>query len=110
VTTKHIERFDEVATSILKDMYRRFPATSYPTPTTIGLTTEVPDNSDGDSKVSEEYEAFASEVRGAMQWLIEEGYVSDRGYKFGASYVLSSDGLKALERIAPECRAPLIMS
>lgn len=109
MSSNQIDRFDEIATSLLKDFYRHFPAPHYATPETTGLTDEKSEFVDGEEKVSAEYKALAKELRGVLLWLIDEGYVGDRNYQFGPSHVLTSDGLKALQQIDPECKVPLIV-
>jgi hypothetical protein len=108
MSTDHIARFNEVSTRILKDLYRNFPVPHYSTPNSIGLTDEVPDFSNNEEKSSDEYKALAKELRAALTWLIEEGFVCDRQYRFGPSHTLTSEGLKALQRIDPEFQAPTI--
>ncbi len=103
-----MDRFDEVAAKILKDLYRNFPDPHHPTPETTGLTEERPEYVNGESNASEKYKELAKELRSAMNWLVDEDYIYDRGYKFGPSHVLTGKGLKALQRVAPEFQSPAI--
>ncbi|MBL0793673.1 hypothetical protein [Pseudomonas sp. B7] len=108
MSSSQIDRFNEVSAKLLKDFYRNFPTPHYATPESIGLTDEKPEFVHGEEKVSDEYKALAKEVRAVLLWLIDEGFIVDRNYQFGPSHVLTSDGLKALQQIDPECKAPLI--
>ena len=109
MTPDHINRFNKVSVGILKCLYKHFPDPSYPTPTSIGLTEETPSMVDGIYQNSDEYEDLSVELRRALLWLIQEGYVFDRGYKIGPSYVLTAQGLKVLGNVAPECRTPILI-
>ena len=101
-----MDRFNDVAAKILEDLYENFPAPHYPTPNSTGLTEENPEFVGGRENTSEEYRELAKELRGALLWLVDEGYVLDRGYKIGPSHVLTGDGLKALQKIAPDYKLP----
>lgn len=109
MTPTHITQFNELSIGILKCLYKHFPKPNNPTPTTIGLTKEAPELVDGESQQSDEYAKFSYELRLALIWLIQEGYVFDRAHKIGPSYVLTSKGLKELGNISPECRTPLLV-
>lgn len=105
---EHIDRFNIVATNILKALHSSFPATFHPSPKNIGLTDEEPVIVDGDRVVSEEYEKLSNEVRQVLAFLIDEGFVHDRQYSLGPSHVITAAGLTALERIDPAFPAPSI--
>lgn len=105
---EHIDRFNIVATNILRALHSSFPAAFHPTPKNIGLTDEEPVTVDGDRVVSEEYEKLSNEVREVLNFLVDEGFVHDRQYRFGPSHVISAKGLLALERIDPGFLAPII--
>lgn len=104
-----MDRFNAVAAKILKDLYEYFPAPHLPTPNSIGLTLEDPKLIGGRENTSDEYKELAKELRSALLWLVEEGYVSDRGYQIGPSHVLTGNGLKALQKIAPEYKPPTLI-
>ena len=109
MVTNHIGRFNEVTAETLKSLYQHFPAASYPTPTSVGLTKEEPVMVNGIEQASEDYQALSAELRRVIAWLIQEDYVCDRQYKYSASFVLTGKGLSALERIAPEYKAPSVI-
>lgn len=104
-----MDRFDDVAARILKDLHENFPAPHYPTPNSIGLTQESPELVGGRENTSNEYRELSKELRSALLWLVDEGYVFDRGYKIGPSHVLTGHGLKALKKIAPDYKLPKII-
>jgi len=111
----HMAHFDQIAEKILRYLYQEFPATAHPEPHTIGLTTESPGpgkdrTGQSQSWDSQIWDSQSDDVSRTLSWLIEEGLVQDHGYKTGPSYVLSAAGFKALSKIAPECRPPILLS
>ncbi|AXI61611.1 hypothetical protein DLD99_14385 [Pseudomonas kribbensis] len=108
MASEHIERFDTVATNVLKALHSKFPAAFHPTPNSIGLTDEEPVTVNGRREFSEEYDRLSTETKQALNFLIEEGFVHDRQYRIGPSHVITAKGLKALERIDPAFPAPAL--
>ena len=108
MASEHIERFDNVAAKILKALHGEFPAAFYPSPNSIGLTDEEPVTVSGRREVSEEYEQLSTEIKQTLNFLIDEGFVLDRQYRFGPSHVITARGFKALERIDPSFPAPVL--
>lgn len=107
---KHMDRFNEIALSVLKELYQSFPSPGYPTPTSIGMTKDDP-YATGEPRpiLSDEYQNFAQEIQSVIRWMIEAGYVNDRENKFAASYVLTEAGLIALNKIDNEFPTPEII-
>jgi len=105
----HMERFDEVASRILRSLYVCFPASAYPDPTLIGLTEEKPNFENGRLKASEEWEKLNKETSSALAWLVDENFVLSRSQGIGFSYVITSKGLKALEHFDDSCKTPRIV-
>lgn len=104
----NIERFDEVVLGVLRVLHKSFPAAAYPNPMNTGLTDEKPVEKNGRQEASDDWKHLQTEISGVLQWLVDEGYVHDRGYKMGARHVISLKGLQALERLDSGCNAPRI--
>lgn len=95
----NIERFDEVATRILRHLYERFPNPAHPDPTCIGLIEEKVDYVDGDLAVSADWHDLNNEVRSVLQWLIEEGFVLHRNHQIGPKNIITAKGFEALMKL-----------
>ena len=107
--TANIERFEEIAKKLLIALHESFPAATYLGPTEIGLTSEQPTNDEsGRWNASEEWRELDQEVKRAMLWLVEEGFVHDRQYKMSASHVLTAQGFIALEQLDSAYKAPVL--
>lgn len=105
----NIQRFDEIAKKLLVALYESFPAAAYWGPNDLGLTNEQPTHDQtGRWNASEEWNELDREVKRAMIWLVEEGFVHDRQYKMSASHVLTAQGFIALEQLDSAYKAPVL--
>lgn len=108
---EHIENFDNLALRILGTLHSTFPNPHHLTPGNLGLVDETPQRDEyGGIETSEEWNKVEVEIGRALSWLVEEGYITDRQYRMGPSHVLSAQGFRALERMSPQHRAPILAS
>ncbi|WP_152690452.1 hypothetical protein [Pseudomonas fluorescens] len=107
--TANIKRFDEITKKLLVALYESFPAAAFLGPNELGLTNEQPAHDQlGRWSASEEWNELDNEVKRAMLWLVEEGFVHDRQYKISASHVLTAQGFIALEQMDSAYKAPVL--
>lgn len=107
--TANIKRFDEIAKKLLVALYESFPAAAYLGPNELGLTSEQPGHDQsGRWDASDEWNELDREVKRAMIWLVEEGFVHDRQYKMSASHVLTTQGFIALEQLDSAYKSPAL--
>ncbi|MCF7558893.1 hypothetical protein [Pseudomonas petrae] len=104
----HINRFDEIAGKVLRDLYGKFPQGSRPNPKSIGLTDEEPVLEKGRQLVSAEWEIIRDEINLALQWLTLEQLIAQSPAGQSSTFILTSKGFKALQRWSSECVPPRI--